>query len=160
MLKITVTGTDAVARRFQNMPENVRRDLMAKVLSLTIRLENHIKNDKLSGQVLKTVTGRLKRSIQYRVTDTGAMITGSVFSTADVPYAAIHEFGGRTSPHDIVPVKAKALAFMMEGKQVFAKIVHHPGSNIPERSYMRSSLKDMRTQIREEIEQVVREAVR
>lgn len=161
MLKITVSGTDAVDRRFRNMPDSVRRALTTKVLSLVLRLETHIKNDKLSGQVLNTVTGRLKRSIHHQVseTSTGAIV-GSVFSTGDVPYASIHEFGGQTSPHVIVPVKAKALAFMMEGKEVFAKIVHHPGSRIPQRSYLRSSLADMRETIRSEIAQAVREAVR
>ena len=72
-----------------------------------------------------------------------------------MPYADIQEYGGRTSPHDIVPVKAQALRFMMEGKTVFAKIVHHPGSLIPERSYLRSALSDMQNQIVSELEQAV-----
>jgi hypothetical protein len=55
--------------------------------------------------------------------------------------------GGHTAAHDIVPTKAEALAFMMGGQQVFAKIVHHPGSRIPERSFMRSGLFDMADEI-------------
>lgn len=160
MLNIRVTGSDDVARRFSGMPESVRRALLSRVLSLSIQLETYIKTQKLSGQVLKTVTGRLKRSIQHKITDNGSEIIGKVFSSGDVPYAAIHEFGGKTSPHTITPVKAKALAFMMEGKQVFAAVVHHPGSRIPMRSYMRSSMSDMRQQIRSELEQAVRSAVR
>jgi phage gpG-like protein len=160
VLKIRVIGDDVVAERFRRMPDGIRRALLAKVFTLTLLLEAHVKNDKLSGQVLNTRSGRLKRSIQGSVEDNGDIITGSVFSSGDVPYAAIQEFGGTTSPHDIVPVKAKALSFMMHGKQVFAKIVHHPGSKIPERSYLRSALSDMKQQIVTELEQATREAVR
>lgn len=47
-------------------------------------------------------------------------------------YAAIHQFGGRTSPHVIEPRHKKALAF---GGGVF-KSVKHPGSNIPARPFL------------------------
>lgn len=33
-----------------------------------------------------------------------------------------------TKPHDIKPVKAKALRFWIEGNTIFAQLVHHPGS--------------------------------
>ena len=160
MLSVRIVGTDRVAERFRSMPESVRTALLRKVTSLTLLLEAHVKNDKLSGQVLNTVSGRLKRSIQGEVRDDGYRITGSVFSSGDVPYASIHEFGGRTSPHDIFPVKAQALSFMMGGKRVFAKYVRHPGSLMPERSYLRSALSDMKTQIAEEMTDAVRKAVK
>ena len=70
-----------------------------------------------------------------------------VFSSGDIKYAAIQEFGGHTPAHDIVPNKARALAFTVGGRMVFAKVVHHPGSTIPQRSYLRSSLADMENQI-------------
>ena len=160
MLSVKIVGTDRVAERFRHMPEAVRVALLKKVTTLTLLLEAHVKRDKLSGQVLNTVSGRLKRSIQGEVRDDGYRITGSVFSAGDVPYAGIHEFGGRTSPHDIFPVKAQALSFMMNGKRVFAKHVRHPGSLMPERSYLRSALSDMKTQITEEMTTAVREAVK
>lgn len=160
MLLVRVTGSDDVVRRMRGLPDVVHRALLAKVYELTLRLEAHVKNDKLSGQVLNTVSGRLKRSIQSGVSDSPDRITGSVFSSGDVPYAGINEFGGKTAAHDIVPVKKQALAFMMGGKQVFAKIVHHPGSVMPERSYLRSSLGDMRSQIKDEMTAAVREALR
>jgi hypothetical protein len=49
---------------------------------------------------------------------------------------------------------------MFEGKYTFAKIVHHPGSIIPERSYLRSALGEMSGLIQSEIEKAAREAVR
>jgi phage gpG-like protein len=119
----------------------------AKVRALTANLQRHIVADKLQGQVLNHRTGALSRSIQHVTDVQGDVATGRVFSSGDVKYAAIHEFGGRTPPHDIYPDKAQALAFMMGGEQIFAKVVHHPGSQMPERSFMRSGLADMADEI-------------
>jgi phage gpG-like protein len=81
---------------------------------------------------------------------------GSVFSSGDVKYAAIHEFGGQTAPHLIVPKKAQALAFMgKSGNQVFARQVNHPGSKMPERSFLRSALNDMSGEIQRGMKQAV-----
>lgn len=129
------------------IPPQVAEYVARKVRALTTNLQRHIVADKLQGQVLRHRSGALGRSIQQAVTTSGEITTGRVFSAGDVKYAAIHEFGGRTAPHDIVPTKAEALAFMMGGQQVFAKLVHHPGSNIPERSYMRTGLFDMSEEI-------------
>lgn len=159
MLSISITGRESTRERLQGVPEQVHQAIRAKVYTLTLLLEAHIKLNKLSGQVLKTQSGRLKRSIQSSVIDDGEIIRGRVFSTGDVPYAGIHEFGGRTSPHLISPVKAQALAFMYSGKLVFAKLVRHPGSVMPERSFMRSGLQDMRDQIVREMTDAVRGAM-
>jgi phage virion morphogenesis protein len=51
---------------------------------------------------------------------------------SNVPYAAIHQFGGQTKPHTIRPRDKKALAF--NGRVV--KKVNHPGSKIPARPFL------------------------
>ena len=160
MLSIRITGTEAVRDRFRGLPAEVIVALTTKVYALTLELETHVKRDKLSGQVLHAITGRLRRSIHSSVTSNGDTVTGKVFSSGDVPYAAIHEFGGRTAPHDIYSVKAKALAFMQNGKIAFYKHVRHPGSKIPQRSYLRSSLDDMRQHIIDEMKNAVEEALK
>jgi phage gpG-like protein len=147
MLSLEITGSKELADRLNAGPDDIRRALRNKVTALTLKLEAKVKVDKLSGQVLHARTGALRRAVASRVEEIGAQIIGTVYVSNDVKYAHIHEYGGRTLPHDIVPVKAKALAFMMSGKQVFAKRVHHPGSVMPERSYLRSSLDDMRDEI-------------
>lgn len=58
----------------------------------------------------------------------------------NVPYAAIHQFGGKTKPHTIRPVLKKALAF---NGGVF-KAVHHPGSKIPARPFLKLTEQDER----------------
>jgi phage gpG-like protein len=132
--------------------------LRRKVYSLSLRLEAHVKSTKLSGQVLNVVTGRLRRSIHNRVTSTSSSVHGHVGSSGDVKYAGIHEFGGKTPAHLILPSKADALSFMVGSSRVFAKQVHHPGSQMPERSFLRSSLRDMKTEIVNELTSAARSA--
>lgn len=150
MLRVEVR-VDAAQAALAQIPSEVLDAVAAKVRELTTNLQAHIVADKLQGQVLQHKSGQLSRSIQQVTEVSGGVATGRVYSSGDVKYAAIHEFGGKTPPHDIFPVKAQALAFMMGGQQVFAKVVHHPGSNIPERSFMRSGLADMADEIVSEI---------
>jgi phage gpG-like protein len=117
------------------------------VYILAEKLRNHVITTKLLGQVLNRRSGKLGQSIQQRVTSTPSSVQGKVYSAGNLPYAAIQEYGGKTAAHVIEAKNGKALAFMMGGNMVFAKKVNHPGSNIPSRSYMRSSLTDMKDEI-------------
>lgn len=146
MLRATIELGGARAA-LAEIPAQVVDAVAKKIRTLTINLQHHIVADKLQGQVLHHRSGALSRSIQQNVETNDTTTTGRVYSSGDVKYAAIHEFGGQTPPHDILPTKAQALAFMIGGEQVFAKIVHHPGSKIPERSFMRSGLYDMADEI-------------
>lgn len=126
--------------------------LKAAMESIAIRLQNRIK-DNLSGKVLNAKSGTLRRSIGWEMYDSSSKaITAKVFSRG-IPYSAIHEFGGRTRPHIIEPRDPNGtLAFKnMAGKTIFTKMVKHPGSRIPERSYMRSALKEMEPEIKREL---------
>jgi phage gpG-like protein len=113
---------------------------------------------KLSGDVLQTRSGALAASIVSSIENDGSDTSVSISSTG-VPYAAIQEFGGKTAAHDIAAVKAKALAFSMGGEQTFAKSVHHPGSTIPARSYLGSSLVEMSDEIESGFKQAILEAL-
>jgi len=53
-------------------------------------------------------------------------------------YAAAHELGAQTRPHDIRPRNKRALYW--EGAAHPVRIVHHPGSRIPERPFIRPAL--------------------
>ncbi len=74
-------------------------------------------------------------------------LRATIGSNGDVKYAAIQEFGGKTAAHEILPGKAQALAFIAGGALRFARKVEHPGSAIPERSYLRSTLDEMSDEI-------------
>jgi len=57
-----------------------------------------------------------------------------------------------------VPDKARALAFLVGGKQAFAARVQIPAVTMPERSYMRT-LGEMADEIRDELDAAVVEAI-
>ncbi len=148
----------AVRARFDAMPAKVRASLERTVYTLAEKLRSHIIQDKLLGQVLNRRTGRLGQSIQQKVETNSSGITGIVYSAGDVKYAAIHEFGGHISAHEIVAKNAQALSFSMGGKQIFAKRVNWPGATMPERSFMRSSLADMKQEIIDKMTLAVKDA--
>ena len=80
-----------------------------------------------SGRTLAD-TGRLRNSIH-------AAVTGNRIEVGtNVKYAAIHQFGGKTSPHMIFPKNGKALFW--PGARHPVKSVNHPGSNIPARPFL------------------------
>ena len=158
MLNIQMRGDQELMAKIDAAPNTVKRELTTTVTKLVLELENKIKSDKLSGQVLNVVSGDLRASVfaMLPVEDTGTGVVGTVRQSGDVKYGAIHEFGGKTPAHVIVATKAKALAFMWGGKQVFFKSVNHPGSVMPERSFMRSALGEMRDEAIREMTDAVK----
>lgn len=79
-----------------------------------------------SGGMILQDSGQLAASITQASDATSATVgTNKV-------YAAIHQFGGQTRPHVILPRNKKALAF---GGRVVKK-VNHPGSKIPARPFL------------------------
>jgi phage gpG-like protein len=123
----------------------VRDALLGQADVLRGALEARIQQ-KLSGEVLQVRSGALAGSVLSSIENDGSNLSVSILS-AGVPYAAIQEFGGKTAAHEIISENAKALAFSADGNQVFARSVHHPGSVIPARSYLGSSLAEMRDEI-------------
>ena len=103
-------------------------------------------DDNLDGARLQARTGTLKASVldELALTDDGISVS---LETSGVPYAAIQEYGGVTSAHDILPVKARALAFAGAGGTVFARRVHHPGSVIPARHPFGTALTSLHDEI-------------
>ena len=93
---------------------------------------------------LTSRTGMLRASIRAEREAPGAWAVGP---TAE--YGRIHEFGGTTRPHVIRARRAKArphvirarrakaLAFVMGNQLMLRQSVHHPGSHIPPRPYLR-----------------------
>lgn len=138
--------------------EAVRNALSDQAEALRNALENRIQQ-KLSGVVLQSRSGALAQSIVSSVDNEESDLSVTV-SSVGVPYAAIQEFGGKTAAHEIIAVNAKVLAFALNGHEVFAKRVHHPGSLIQARSYLTSSLKEMRDEIKVNLKQAILDALR
>jgi phage gpG-like protein len=135
----------------------VDRALRERADVLRAALETRIRQ-KLSGDVLQSRSGALTSSIQSAVEDDGSAVS-IVASSSGSPYAAIQEFGGKTAAHEIVAVKAKALAFTAGGGQVFARSIHHPGSAIPAHSFIGASFSEMSAEIASGLKQAVLDAL-
>lgn len=158
MIRAVVVGDNAVKAWLESRYPLVEKKMSLSMTSLVMKLTRKIKEEKLSGQVLKNQTGRLRRSISPNVFGSGASVTGEV--KTNVVYASIHEYGGQTKPHVILPKRGRALAFEWGGKQVFFRKVNHPGSKMPERSFMRTALAEMKPEILAEFNNALAEVVR
>lgn len=146
-VKLEVNGGKEFSTKLKVMPEKMNRSLTKAITILTIELKNYIVKDKLTNNVLNVRTGNLRRSIQQVVNSQPDNVTGEVFSAGDVKYAAIHEFGGTI----------KSRLGTGEGKPKpngKATIV------MPERSYMRSSLKEFQTRIQSRLSIAVNEGIK
>ena len=145
MLTIDVDSR-AVMARLSYMPEKLRAAFLKKTYALAEKLKSKVQQN-LTNRVLNIRTGKLVRSIFEQVTNSSNEVSGRVYSSG-LPYAAIQEFGGKTSPHIIEAKNGKALAFNLGGKQVFLKKVNHPGSNIKASRYMGSAFDAMKMEIK------------
>jgi len=140
MIKVEVTGAADVEARLNSLKSEMNQGVARAILMLTIELQRMVKQDKLSGQVLHTRSTNLRNSIAYRIENEG--MTGVVGTNVNaIPYARIHEFGG-----EIKAKRAKFLRFKIGDRWISKRSVI-----IPERSYLRSALKDLKPQIQETI---------
>jgi hypothetical protein len=159
MITVSLTGADQIAARWASFDQRIRQGLEQAMTRLGDDLEARVL-DNLSGLVLQQRSGRLAAAQEAVVTsDGGAVSVGVGFDPADVPYGAIQEYGGTTRAHLIAAKRGGALAFTVGGRLVFAKRVQHPGSVIPERSYLRAALADMAGEGSDQIASSVSEAV-
>ena len=141
-----MTGSDALLAAVRDKVAELQQRLLAKVEA------------NLSGDVLQTRSGALKSSVAVALDIDADGVAASIISEG-VPYAAIQEYGGHTAAHDIVPVKAKALAFAGGGGSVIARRVHHPGSLIPARAPFGSALAALHDEISDGLKQAVATAL-
>ena len=104
------------------------------------------------------LSGKLAGSIRAQPVQVSSDAVISRVGSYNCTYAAIHEYGGKTRPHDIYPRNKKALYWAGASHPV--KVVHHPGSQFPERSFLRSALADKAAFYRMQIERAATAAMR
>jgi hypothetical protein len=109
--------------------------------------------------VLNRLSGELAASISATVEVGDGVVTAQVFSADPPPYAALLELGGVIPAHDVRPVSAEALSFVLDGRRVFAKVAHIPDVTVPAHSYLRASLQDMAAEITSDLQQAVARAL-
>lgn len=136
-------------------PEQVREKLngtRAKVVNALYRqtqismgnLREYIVSTKLSGFPLHHRSGNLIRATQPSAEQTESQIAGRVTVDNTAPYGKYHEYGAHIPER--VPIRARALHWINSGGgDVFA--MRARAFDLPERSFMRSSLAEKRTEI-------------
>jgi phage gpG-like protein len=154
----TLDGVETLDLQLASLPADVLSRLEEKARQLAATLADKVREEKLSGGVLQIRSGALKASISSDISIDGNEVNATVGSFGDVKYAAIQEYGGRTSAHEILPDKAQALAFVIGGVQRFARRIEHPGSTIPASGYLQSSLDEARDDIVAELSSAAQEA--
>lgn len=164
MLQVEIKGDREVLAKIGAMSGAVHASLLKAVTKLSLQLETLVKN-KLTNQVLNVRSGDLRRSIFSRVNNEKDYVGGDVASSGDVKYAAIHEFGGTikhpggtaylvTQRGAIFISNAKAAAMKTDPKRTRPHDIP-----MPERSFLRSSLGDMKGQIISSLTEAVEKAL-
>lgn len=153
MSEKSVTGGRETADKLRGSGKRMHGSVRKSLSSLVLELMVKVKQEKLSGpgtgQALNVRTGRLRRSITQRITDSGRQVRGIVGT--NVEYAKFHEFGQS--------IKAD-LKKQREGFKAGLK-ADKPALNadsLPPRSFLRSALKEMEPRIREEFAHAVKES--
>lgn len=161
MIAAELIGADRVVAFMELLPDHVLKALQMDVSRLALALLAKVKEEKLSGQVLRNQTGTLRRSINQRVETFGrSAVVGSVGT--NLSYAAAHEFGVNKT----VDVKGH----MRMVKVAWGKAVKSPKEhwvkgfarkmNLPEASFLRSAMREMAPEITEGLEAAIGQAVK
>lgn len=160
MLAGRIIGAETVMSRLYDIPDKIRARVAFTVQRLALELLAKVKGEKLSGQVLKNRTGTLRRSINQRVDDRGTAIVGSVGT--NLSYARVHEFGVHKTVTVSEHLRHVTMAWGRELKTPVICIVkaHPMRMNLPERSFLRSSLNEMRGEIRLQLVAAMREGIK
>lgn len=135
--------------------------LLEKMTASMVKLQEKIVGEKLSGQLLNRVSGRLASSIKPQPARfDGTQIVGTVIQDESIaPYGPTHELG-TSNFYPIYPTK-RALRFMAEeysSKPIYAAYVtKHPPFRA--RGYMNTALQESRAEIEAGLYQTVIEVM-
>lgn len=147
MITAILIGHKDISPYLKKIYPSTLEALNESVGRLALKLLRKVKEEKLSGQVLKNRTGTLRRSINQRIDKTETGVVASVGTNKS--YAAAHEYGFTGT----VTVKEH----MRQIKQAFGRPIsptevrvrtHSMVMHVPQRSFLRSSLKEMDAEIR------------
>ena len=162
MLNAYLIGDAEVIRRLDALPERLRDELKIGIGNVALKLQREVVQQKLQGQVLKRRTGHLMNSIVQDVTENDAQIVGTV--TAGGPtmkYARAHEYGftGTVTVKEHLRTIKQAFGKPIAPMQITVR-AHPMKMNLPERSFLRSALRDITASglIRNEIDGAIARA--
>jgi hypothetical protein len=161
VIEVTITGDDRVEARLRTLPEKLRSAISDVLKGEWYRVQAAVVTGKLSGDPLHRRTGVLASSINVGGTDTATAFEESPTEIVGrigtkVRYGKVHEDGGTYN----VPAHERMLS------QVFGRPVEPHAISVaahsvtfPQRSFLRSTLREMAPTLRANIERAVSSAL-
>jgi phage gpG-like protein len=154
MTAFTVEFDDTNLRiRLAAMGPRVRAALLRAVTESAIDVQGKVQA-KLAGVVLNERTHRLHDSIHYQITDDSDGVTATVGT--DVVYARIHEYGGTVTVREHLMHMTQMFGHPLETPRDV--LVREHTATYPERSFLRSTLREETPTIRARLTAAVRGA--
>lgn len=146
MIEGTVTGDSAIVARFERLPATLREAVVAAMKREWFRIQAAVVTSKLSGDPLHRRTGVLASSINVGGPQTASEfvdepdeIIGRIGTK--VRYGFIHEYGGTFA----IPSHDRRVEARLGGKSTTTVREHQ--ATFPERSFLRSTLEEMRPSV-------------
>lgn len=153
-MSVEILGAESIYKVMTSIGQGARPRMLVTMRKIGVGMAAYAKEHKLSGDPIKRRTGRLRRSISSSTSESGSQI--STTAGTNVNYAKFLEYG--TSPHEIVPVRAKMLSWIQDGRRVFARRVRHPGN--PAFRFLGSTLEETAPKSIESIRLTMRALIR
>lgn len=138
MIDGQVSGDREVLRMLGRLSPEMQSATVKATGRLVLMLQARVKM-KLSGDVLNVRTGRLRRSITQRIEQTATEVSGVVGT--NVNYGKAHEFGGPQEIKEHLRLVKQAFGKDLR-MPVWATVKTHTRT-LPERSFLRSALRDL-----------------
>jgi phage gpG-like protein len=148
MIRGELVGDKAVIRSLKEQQLRVVSGVERVVTRLVMKLLRRVKL-KLSDDVLHVRSGRLRRSINAQFTGKGAKVQGEVGT--NLPYGRVHEFGLTVTVEEHMRLVKKAFGRSL--RTPVQSVVHAHEVRYPERSFLRSALREMQPEIRSELDE-------
>lgn len=160
MLKMEFIGGDVLAAVLRAYGNKVQTAIVQSVGRSALRLQREVMQNRLSGQVLNVRTGNLRRSIHQRVTNTGSAVIGEV--NTNVRYGAAHEYGfaGTVNVKASLRQVRQAFGRPLKSPRYIQVRAHSRNVKLPERSFLRSALRDMKPMIETDLQKSIEGALR
>lgn len=156
---------EALLARLAGTGAALQSGMRRAVERLSIIVQGGVKEGKLTGQVLHVRTGTLRRSINRRITEDSSGVFATVGT--NVRYAAAHEYGfdGEVTvkahtrrAQQQMALKGKKRPGKSEGTINVRQFTRH--MHLPEKSFLRSELRDRTPQIQQDLRSAALEAIR
>ena len=147
---VKLEGVDEVQLALDAVRIKIAAGVRTAITRAAIDLTGFVKDRKLSDQVLKVQTGRLRRSITYKIESEGDKTEG--FVGTNVRYARPHELGYKGR------VNVRAHARSIKGKAITVR-AHARNMDIPKRAFLKPSLQERWPEYQQWIAQAAKDAV-